>query len=354
MPYRLAWTIAVSALSLFGWSGARAGLLISANDGKAELVNGVNTVPDNQVPDSVTIINLAATPPKVTAEIPMPTSLVGPPSSVAIARDESFALVTAVTKIDPADKKKTVPNNVLSVVDLQASPPKVIATLETGTGAPGVAINRAGTRALVANRMESSASIFTIAGKTLTPAGKIQLGDAKSEPSAIAFMPDGKRALVTRDGDNKISVLTIDGAKVTPSGRDIYAGLRPYPIGISPRGDFAVMTNVGMGGGGADTMSLIDLTANPPRVVDTVTVGPSPESMSIAPDGKHIAVTVINGTSRPKDSPLFNEHGVRGAEHETCEADRGPDRALVSGRRLEQVQYADPDAMHRRTRDRDV
>jgi hypothetical protein len=31
--------------------------------------------------------------------------------------------------------------------------------------------------------------------------------------------------------------------------------------------------------------------------------------MTIAPDGKHIAVTVINGTSRPKDSPFFNEHG---------------------------------------------
>jgi hypothetical protein len=65
-----------------------------------------------------------------------------------------------------------------------------------------------------------------------------------------------------------------------------------------------------MGGGDSDTMSLIDLTANPPRTVDTVTVGPSPESMTIAPDGKHIAVTVINGTSRPKDSPFFNEHGL--------------------------------------------
>ena len=304
------YTVSLAAMLLIGLPAcARADLLVSANDGKAVLVNGVNTVPDSPLPDSVTIVNLAITPPKVTAEIQMPTSLVGPPSSVAIAHDESFALVTAATKIDPGDKTKTAPNNVVSVIDLQASPPNVIATLETGAGASGVAINRAGTLALVANRTEGTVSIFTIAGKTLTPSGKVQLGDARSGPSAVVFAPDGKRALVTRDGDSRISVLTVDGSKVTFSGRDIFAGLKPYGAGISPRGDFAVATNVGMGNGDADTMSLIDLTANPPRVVDTVTVGMSPESMTIAPDGKHIAVTVINGTNKPKDSPFFNEHG---------------------------------------------
>jgi hypothetical protein len=37
-----------------------------------------------------------------------------PPQSVAIAPDESFALVTAATKLDPADKKKTAPHNMAS------------------------------------------------------------------------------------------------------------------------------------------------------------------------------------------------------------------------------------------------
>ena len=288
---------------------AHADLLISANDGKAELVNGVNTVPDNPVPDNISIIDLSVSPPKVKAEIQMPTSLVGPPSSVAIARDESFALVTAATKIDPADKKKIVPHNLLSVVDLKAVPPKVIATHETGAGASGVAIDRAGTLALVANRMEGTISIFSISGNILTPAGKLDLGAPKSEPSAVAITPDGKHALVTRTGDNKVTLLNIDGAKVTLSGRDIYSGHKPYPVGIAPNGRFAIVANVGMGGGDNDTISLIDLTANPPRTVDTVTAGPTPESMSISPNGKYIAVTLINGTSRPKDSPFFNAHG---------------------------------------------
>jgi DNA-binding beta-propeller fold protein YncE len=308
--HRLLWTTAAAALSLTtAPCGSRADLLISANDGKAVLVNGVNTVPDNPVPDTVSIVDLAATPPKVTAEIQVPTSLVGPPSSVAIAPDESFALVTAATKLDPADKTKTVANNIVSVLDLRASPPKADVTLETGAGASGVAINAAGTLALIANRLEGTVSIFAISGKTLTPAGKILLGDAKSGPGAVAFTPDARRALVTRDGDNKISVLNIDGMSVTQSGRDIYAGLKPYGLAIDPRGAFAVATNVGMGNGDADTISLIDLLANPPRVVDTVTVGPSPESVSISPNGRYIAVTVINGTNKPKDSPFFHERG---------------------------------------------
>src|SRR6202008_2858440 len=97
-----------------------------------------------------------ASPPKVLAEIKAPTSVVGPPQSVAISKDESFALVTAATKLDPSDPKKTVADNKLSVIDLKAKPPAVIATLEAGAGAAGVAINRAGTLALVANRTEGT------------------------------------------------------------------------------------------------------------------------------------------------------------------------------------------------------
>ena len=54
------------------------------------------------------------------------------PQSVAISRDESFALVTGAFKVDPADPKKAIPDNKLSVIDLKAKPPAVIATLEAG------------------------------------------------------------------------------------------------------------------------------------------------------------------------------------------------------------------------------
>ena len=291
-------------------SGAGAQLALSANDGKAVLVDGVNTVPANPAADSVTIIDLNSTPPKAVAEVPVPTSVVGPPSSVAIARDESFALVTAATKLDPNDPKKLVPDDKLTVIDLKASPPKVLAQQQAGKGAAGVSINRAGTLALVANRAEGTVSVFSVAGNALTPVGKVALGDDKSGPSHVTFSPDGKTALVTRDGDHKISVLSIDGTKVEYTKRDISAGLRPYGLDIHPNGKIAVVANIGTGGGDADTVSLIDLEARPARIAHTVTVGQTPEGITLSPDGAYAAVSVMNGSNKPKNSPFFNDHGL--------------------------------------------
>ena len=291
-------------------SGAVAELALSANDGKAVLIDGVNTVPANPAPDSVTVIDLSASPPKAVAEIAAPASVVGPPSSVAIARDESFALVTAATKVDAADPKKVVPDDKLTVIDLKASPPKVLAQLQAGKGAAGVSINRAGTLALVANRAEGTVSVFSIAGNALTPVGKVEFGNDKSGPSHVAFTPDGKTALVTRDGDNKISVLSIDGSKVEYTKRDVSAGLRPYGLDIHPNGKLAVVANIGTGSGDADTVSLIDIESKPARVVHTVTVGQTPEGITLSPDGAFVAVSVMNGSNKPKNNPFFNDYGL--------------------------------------------
>src|SRR5262245_23282703 len=135
---------------------AEAQIAVSSNDNKLVLVNGVGTVVRNPAPDTATIIDLGVFPPKVLAEIAVPGSVVGPPFSVAITPDQSLALITSAMKVDPGDPTKQVPDNRLSLVDLRASPPAVIATLETGKGPSGVSINRQGTLALVANRAEGT------------------------------------------------------------------------------------------------------------------------------------------------------------------------------------------------------
>ncbi|HEX4304209.1 MAG TPA: YncE family protein [Rhizomicrobium sp.] len=300
-------TILAAALAFLP-AAASAQLAVSANDGKVSLKDGATVVNANPAPDSAAIIDLKTFPPRILATLPAPASVIGPPQSVAIAPDESFALVTGATKLDPADPTKTVPNDALTVIDLKAR--KVVATLAAGQGASGVSINRTATLALVANRAEGTVSVFTLAGMTLTPAGKIALGDAKSGPSHVAFTPDGRTALVTRDGDNRISVLAVDGAKVTYAGRDIFAGLRPYGLVVRPQGDIAIVANIGAGPGDAATVSFIDLKAAPPRIVSTVSVGPTPEGLALSHDGRLLAVTVMNGSNQPKASPFFHDFGL--------------------------------------------
>jgi len=284
-------------------------LAVSANDAKVVNVNGVSVVQPGAV-DTATILDLGASPPKVIGEVKAPASVVGPPQSVAIAPDESIALVTASTKLDPADPAKTASDNKLTVIDLKANPPAVIATMEAGMGATGVSFNPAGTLALVANRDEGTVSVFTVAGKTLTASGKIALGDAKSGPCHAAFLPDGRTALVTRDGDHKVSILAIDGNTVTDTKKFMVGGYRPYSIEVSPRGDIAVFGNQGGGQGDADVINVVDLQAKPPRVVDTISVGQTPEGIGMAPDGRHVAVTVMNGSQRAKSHPAYNDHGL--------------------------------------------
>ncbi len=302
---------AASLASLFPQI-ANAQIAVSANDGKAILNDGKPEVPTTITPDAVFLIDLNQTPPKVIGEVKVPTSAVGPPMSVAVSKDESFALVTEAAKVDPADSKKVVPDNKLSVIDIKARPPAVLATLEAGAGASGVAINPKGSPVLVANRAEGTVSIFTASGKTLTPAGKIDFGAPASGPSAVVFTPDGKAALVTRDGDNKVSVLAIDGDKVEYTKRDIGAGLRPYGIDMSAKGDVAVVADLGInnGNGDADTVSIIDVQAKPMRTIETVTVGPTPEGMKLSPDGQYLALAVMNGSNKPKASPIFHNGGL--------------------------------------------
>jgi DNA-binding beta-propeller fold protein YncE len=191
----------------------------------------------------------------------------------------------------------------------------VIATLETGLGPTGTSINRAGTLALVANRNEGTVSIFTVAGKTLTAAGKIDFGDPKCGPSSIAFSPDGKMALVTRDGDHKISILSVDGAKVEDTKRVMTGGFRPYAIQVSPKGDIAVVGNQGIGTQAANsgdimTINVIDLKGKVPRIVHTLDVGQYLEGLAFSNDGNFVAVIAQNGSSRAPDDPFYIDHGL--------------------------------------------
>lgn len=306
-PAHLLIAVLLVALTLVPLAAAQ--LAVSANDNKLILVNGVATVVANPPPDTVAIIDLKQFPPKVLAEITAPTSVVGPPLSVAITPDEGLALVTAAMKIDPNDPTKQIPDNRLSVIDLRASPPVVIAQLETGKGPAGLSITRQGNLALVANRAEGTVSVFGIKGKEVTSLGAVKVGDEKSGVSHVAISPDGRTALVTRDGDHMISVLAIDGTKVEHTKRDLSAGLRPYGAAISADGTVAVVANIGRGSGDADTASLIDMTAKPVRVVETVTVGQTPEGIMLSPDGKLCAVAIMNGSNKPKESPFHTDHG---------------------------------------------
>ncbi|MGD0107175.1 MAG: hypothetical protein ABSC06_24525 [Rhodopila sp.] len=207
--------------------------------------------------DTVTVIDVKSYPPTIKATFEAPGSVVGPPGAIWISADESWGIVTSATRADAEAKSGGIsPDDRVAVFDLTSNPPKVVQTLTSGLGATQVRVSPDGTLALIANRTEGTLSVFTVQDKRLTPVAKVDTANAKSLPSAVAFVDD-RTALLTRGGDNMINVLHIDGTKVTIDPRPITAGVAPYTMDINAARTLAAVSNMGRGDGDADSVSLI-------------------------------------------------------------------------------------------------
>ncbi|MGH7015406.1 MAG: YncE family protein [Stellaceae bacterium] len=316
--------IAAAALAVgIGYSGlaaaAQAQYLIVGNDEKLVFDNGkpVLSLPGK---DTLSIIDIRdRAHPRIVANLPLENSVIGPPTNLAITPDGKLALVAnSIDVVKEGEALKNVPDNKLFVIDLTAKPPAVITTLQLGKQPSGLAINRAGTLALVANRADNTVSVLTIAGKTVTLVGSVALAPANTpnqQLSAVAITPDGKHALVAKTGINKVALLDIDGAKVTYAGYDMITGVFPYNVQITTDGKLGLVNNNGNGGvgdGQADTVSVIDMTLDPPRVIDQIMVGDAPEGLAVSPKGGYAVSLMTNGSggSAPNNAFFRHDHAV--------------------------------------------
>jgi DNA-binding beta-propeller fold protein YncE len=310
---RFAWPLALAALAATALTRpASADLIAVANDNHSVNTNGVMGPGKNPPPDNVAIVDVGVYPPRLVANIDAPTSVVGSPNSIWISPDEKWVIVTSASKIDPKDPTKIIENDQVSVIDLKASPPKVVETFQAGKGANEVSVDSDGVYGLIANRAAGTLSPFTVRGENVAKAagGVVKVGDEKSMPSSVMFTPDAEHALATLYGDNKLAWMDTEGAKTTISKHTIVTGVSPYTLDIDKAGKHAVVGNMGGGGtGDIGTVSIIDLTRDPPNTVYTAPVPSSPEGVKFSPDGKYLAVASVNGSTRPSNSPLYHDHG---------------------------------------------
>ena len=252
--------------------------------------------------DSVLIVDLAnPESPKIIATLPLKNSVVGPPVNLDIDPTGSVALVAdSVDVTKDGDALKQVPDNKIYVIDLKANPPKLAATITGGKQPSGLSISPSGKMALVANRGDNSISVLSINGTD------VKITDTVAMPDSVAhvvFTPDGKRALAVRFPAHKVSVLDIAGDKVTYNKLDLPTGQWPYNAVVTPNGKLALTADNGNSGasdGSVDTTSVIDLEANPPRIIDRVVVGDGPEGMAMSPKGDLAVAAILRGSNNKK------------------------------------------------------
>jgi len=280
--------------------------LVIGLDNKIDIDEAGKQVPRPPGKDAVVIVDIAQrAAPRIVSTVPLMNSLLGPPTNLAITPDDRVALVAnSVEWVEDGGTWKPAPDNKLFVIDLQARPPTLVETVTVGKQPSGMAINKAGTLVLIANRADSSVTVATRTGtqvkviKTLTfPAG--------DEPASVAITPDTKHALVARYKANKLAVLDIEGETVTDNKQELPAGLLPYNVQITPDGHVALVT-AGTPDGHVDAMPVYDLTATPWRVIDWVVVGDGPEGLTISPTGKLAVPVLIKGSAAAKTAWYYH------------------------------------------------
>jgi DNA-binding beta-propeller fold protein YncE len=298
--------ISVGAAILFGSASLNLAhakpFMIVGNDEKVWWDDDGKTILSAPGKDTILIVDLTnPEDPKIVATLPLENSIVGPPVNLDIDPSGSIALVAnSVDVTKDGDALKQVPDNKLYVIDLKASPPKLAATITGGKQPSGLSISPSGKMALVANRGDNTISVLSINGTDVKITDTLTFPDSVSH---VVFTPDGKRALVARSPASRLSVLDIAGDKVTYNKLDLPTGQWPYNVVVTPNGKLALLNETGSGGssdGNVDTTAVIDLEANPPRVIDKVVVGDGPEGLAMSPKGDLAVAAILNGSNNKK------------------------------------------------------
>ncbi|HEX4330662.1 MAG TPA: YncE family protein [Usitatibacter sp.] len=119
----------------------------------------------------------------------------------------------------------------VGVLDLEATPPRLIDAVVVGDGPEGLAVSPRGDMAVAIllrgsngnhsaffyNR-NGSVAVLKIDGKKVTKVGEVEV---RGLPEGAAFSPDGKYLYVGNYMDDDISILKVDGTKVTDTGKSV-------------------------------------------------------------------------------------------------------------------------------------
>jgi DNA-binding beta-propeller fold protein YncE len=307
--------LALSAASVLASAAHAAPFMIVGNDEKIVWDDEGKAVLSMPGRDNVVIVDLAEPEaPKIIANLPLKNSVVGPPVNLAITPDGALALVAdSVDVIKEGDALKQVPDSKIHVIDLKSDPPKLVTSLTVGKQPSGLDIAPKGDQALVTNRGDGTVSLLSIKGTEVSVSDTVTLGAATDQVAHAVFTPDGRRALAVKFASHKVSLLEVRDGKLTYGKVDLPTGLWPYNVVVAPSGRIALTADNGNSGasdGSVDTVSVVDLEADPPRITDRVVVGDGPEGIGISPKGDVAAVAILRGGNASKKAYFHNRTGT--------------------------------------------
>lgn len=295
-----------------GTAAAGGSLMLVGIDEKIDFIDGAAVRNPPGDGDKVMLFDISSpAEPRLAGSINLMNSIYGPPSNLIITPDEKLGLVTnPVDWVNEEGNWKAVPDNKLYLLDLE-NELALIDTVTVGKQPSGLDLTVDGSMLFIGNRAEPTVTVLAVGNKS---ARVIETVSVSAPVDAVSVTPDGKLAVFTMRSVNKIGFLRINGGTITyDAAEDITVGMGPYNVEVSPLGTVALVNNIGPTGGNdghVDTVSVIDLTSEQPRLVDWVGVGDGPEGLAFSPNGKYAASVLINGTQSPRTPMAANKTGT--------------------------------------------
>lgn len=294
---------------------AHSQIAISANDGKQ--LRGGETAADLR-PDEIVVLDLARSPPRVLGRADVGASMIGPPTSVAVAKDGKRALVTASLALPQPPETALAPGRTLSLIDItRPAAPAVLQSIAVGPNLSGVSISDDGRLALAVSAGDAVLHLFAVGAAGLAPVQDHAFG-ADDRAIDVDIGPDNKTVLVALQNRGTLARLVVRAGRLEPDGAPLEVGVQPYGVLIDAKGRYAYVPLLG------GRRAQEGAPARPPgprvgavAVVDLATwslagvfdVGITPEHVALSPDGRHLMVVLINGSNSAPTAANFRDFG---------------------------------------------
>jgi 6-phosphogluconolactonase len=178
--------------------------------------------------------------------------------------------------------------------DLTPATPASVATGGNQFGSEGMAVDRSGKFAYVANLESNASDLATISMYTITPGTGVLTPTTPATvptgffPQGIAIDPSSRFVYTANSDDNTVSMFTIDASTgvLTPTAPPtVAAGWSPGFVTVDPSGRFVYVTNQD-----DDTVSMYTINASTgvltPMTPATAPTGLSPFGLTVDPSGK--------------------------------------------------------------------
>jgi DNA-binding beta-propeller fold protein YncE len=122
----------------------------------------------------------------------------------------------------------------------------------------------------------------------------------------LALSPDGSRLFAVNSPDNRLEIFAVSGAGLTKTG-SVEVGMEPVAVAARNNNEVWVVNHL------SDSVSIVDVSATPPRVTRTLLVGDEPRDIVFAGTGgdRAFITTARRGQNVPGSvPPLLTTEGT--------------------------------------------